>query len=268
MSAAVEEVDRILELLTEKLERDLSRDEMKELKDLLSNHPEWGEQDLEEALCAAEIAYLEKIEPAPTAVKQMLYLSADQFNSTKAASNVADLRVVKSKKTPESKLPSEWLSWSGWMVAAAMILVTIALVTTEPSEELRPASQEARQSLLAQEGVKQWSWSTTEDELAEGVTGDVVWSDQRQEGYMHFKGLAQNDPTKNQYQLWIFDKNRSDKYPVDGGVFNIENNEAFVPIKSKIKVNEATLFAVTLEKPGGVVVSDRERLIVLAKAAQ
>jgi len=38
-----------------------------------------------------------------------------------------------------------------------------------------------------------------------------------------------------------------------------------VPIKAKLPVGEPVLFAVTVEKPGSVVVSKRERIVVVAK---
>ena len=85
---------------------------------------------------------------------------------------------------------------------------------------------------------------------------------------MRFVGLAANDPTVSQYQLWIFDKARDQAYPVDGGVFDVSGSgEVIVPIDPKIHVDDATLFAVTVERPGGVVVSKRERIVVTAKAS-
>ena len=84
---------------------------------------------------------------------------------------------------------------------------------------------------------------------------------------MRFRGLAPNDPTERQYQLWIFDPSRSDweAEPVDGGVFDVgAGGEVVVPIDAKLAVAETALFAVTLEVPGGVVVSDRERLVLTA----
>jgi hypothetical protein len=52
---------------------------------------------------------------------------------------------------------------------------------------------------------------------------------------------------------------------VDGGVFDVTTEgEVLVSIHPKLKVQEAFLFAVTIEKPGGVVVSSRERLPLLA----
>lgn len=129
-----------------------------------------------------------------------------------------------------------------------------------------PSPSDARTQLLANApDVKTLAWSATTDPAAKGTTGDVVWSPSKQEGYMRFVGLETNDPTKLQYQLWIFDKNRDDKFPVDGGVFDVgANGEVIVKISPKLFVNEPVLFAVTVEAPGGVVVSKRERIVVTA----
>jgi anti-sigma-K factor RskA len=82
---------------------------------------------------------------------------------------------------------------------------------------------------------------------------------------MRFGGVAPNDPTEQQYQLWIFDATRPEATPVDGGVFDIgESGEVIVPINAKLPVREAAAFAITVEQPGGVVVSDRSRLALLA----
>jgi anti-sigma-K factor RskA len=82
---------------------------------------------------------------------------------------------------------------------------------------------------------------------------------------MRFVGLAPNDPTQFQYELWIFDKARDQAFPVDGGVFDVTSNgEVIVAINPKLHVNDLGMFAVTVEKPGGVVVSKRERIVVTA----
>jgi anti-sigma-K factor RskA len=103
-------------------------------------------------------------------------------------------------------------------------------------------------------------------ESVEGL-GDVVWSPTRQQGYMRFRGLAANDPAVAQYQLWIFDAERDAAYPVDGGVFDVPADAAgdvVVRIDPRLPVSRATAFAITVEKPGGVVVSSRKRLPLLA----
>jgi len=92
-----------------------------------------------------------------------------------------------------------------------------------------------------------------------------VWSASAQQGYLRFVGLAPNDRAVVPYQLWIFDKTRDDKYPVDGGVFDVAaSGEVIVRIDPKLHVNDAALFAVTIERPGGVVVSKREHIVVTA----
>jgi anti-sigma-K factor RskA len=83
---------------------------------------------------------------------------------------------------------------------------------------------------------------------------------------MRFRGLPVNTPSEEQYQLWIFARNQSDRTPIDGGVFDITSTEeVIIPIDPKLPVQDAYMFAVTIEKPGGVVVSSRERLPLLAK---
>ena len=73
-----------------------------------------------------------------------------------------------------------------------------------------------------------------------------------------------NDPSVSQYQLWIFDEDQ--EHPVDGGVFDVTTSgEILIPIEAKLVVSKPTLFAVTIEKPGGVVVSNKERIAVVAE---
>jgi len=47
-------------------------------------------------------------------------------------------------------------------------------------------------------------------------------------------------------------------------VFDVTGDEVVVAIDAKLRVREPTLFAITIEKPGGVVVSRRERLVLVA----
>lgn len=142
----------------------------------------------------------------------------------------------------------------------------IVEVPVEPPPKPLPTPAEARAQLLASAGdVTTYAWTATQDPNAIGASGDVVWSPSAQTGYMRFVGLTPNDRAQVQYQLWIFDKHRDQAFPVDGGVFDISSTgEVIVPISAKLKVDEPVLFAVTVEQPGGVVVSKRERIVVTA----
>ena len=109
--------------------------------------------------------------------------------------------------------------------------------------------------------------ATVQSAAVPGVqpTGDVVWSDETQEGYVRISGLPKNDPSKQQYQLWIVAENQNPKTPVDGGTFDITTDgEVIIPIDAKVKVQHPQVFAITVEKPGGVVVSTQPH-VVLAK---
>lgn len=124
-----------------------------------------------------------------------------------------------------------------------------------------------RQALAAQRFVLQRNWAPAGDPVGREVRGDVVWDARTQTGYMRFVGLRRNDPSSEQYQLWIFDGRRDERYPVDGGVFDVrgDGDEVIVPIRARLPVGSPLAFAVTVERPGGVVVSDRSRLVVIAR---
>jgi anti-sigma-K factor RskA len=124
-----------------------------------------------------------------------------------------------------------------------------------------------RQALAAQRFVLQRNWAPAGDPSGTKVTGDVVWDARTQTGYLRFVGLRRNDPSSEQYQLWIFDGRRDQRYPVDGGVFDAhaDGDELIVPIRASLPVGSPLAFAVTVERPGGVVVSDRSRVVVIAR---
>lgn len=209
---------------------------------------------------SAPPSYPQSMQPAPM---QSAPMQSAPMQS--APSNVVPLR-------PASKVPLV----VGWLAAAACFLLAIGAVVVAkrandklalvPVPSATPLPEKSRAELLAKAGSKVTEWTTTKDATAQGASGDVVWNANEQRGYMRFRGLAKNDRNTFVYQLWIFDKNRDDKFPVDGGVFDVDaNGDVIVPIKAALPVQEVALFAVTVEKPGGVVVSKRERIVVTAK---
>lgn len=175
--------------------------------------------------------------------------------------------------------------WLGWLAAAACLALALAAwlarpapqaqqVPAPPSAIVPPPAPPPPPSILAQRAtllatakdVVRVDWSATKDASATGASGDVVWSNAEQRGYMRFRGLAPNDPAQRQFQLWIFDRSQDARFPIDGGVFDVDasTGDVIVPITAKIRVTQPTLFAVTVEKPGGVVVSKREHIVLTA----
>lgn len=182
-----------------------------------------------------------------------------EMASKKAVSLAKPSNITTSKSRTSNGLP--------WMISAACLLLALTSWLFNP----RPIQPETnldrlRMELLAsKEEIVQATWFDGTTPIP-NAQGDIVWSPTKQQGYMKFRGLPVNEPTKEQYQLWIFDENQSDSTPIDGGVFDISSEEGVVvPINAKLHVQSAYMFAITIEKPGGVVVSSRERLPLLAK---
>lgn len=164
-------------------------------------------------------------------------------------------------------------AWLPWAVAACAVFASVASwwprVPSAPASD--PVSQ--RQQALAS-GAGVWSWVdfkhpvTQEDPEIRGVRGDVVWDETRQRGFMRLAGLPRNDPRAERYQLWIIDE-RGLQQRVNGGVFDMPAaGEVVLPFKPDLPIRHAAIFAVTIEKPEGVVVSDMSRRACAAIAAK
>jgi len=171
---------------------------------------------------------------------------------------------------PQPRPAGRAAATTGWIAAAAALVLAVAGWWPQPDAGGPQELTAARDALLAEApDAVRVDWSNTEHPRAQQLNGGyVVWSDERQQGYMTFKDIPDNDPSEHQYQLWVFDATRDEDYPVDGGVFDARRNDAgevVIPIENKLPVRQATLFAVTLEPPGGVVVSDRDPILWVAK---
>jgi hypothetical protein len=214
-------------------------------------------EDFERAVAAVHLGLLGDIEAPPSTLMERLQHDALHNVSSSGAAETPRGQVIPFRTRAVAAL--------GWLVAAALLLVLFPFGPFAPGE---PDVFTLRETLVADAtDLVRASWTATEDAAALEASGEVVWSSDRQEGYMLFRGLEPNDPTENQYQLWIFDPTRADweAKPVDGGVFDVPSTgEVVVPIEAKLGVSETALFAVTVEVPGGVVVSERERIVLTA----
>jgi len=221
------------------------------------------EFDLAAGAAAAAMVAAEASAPMPESAARRARMAASAWEASRAG------RAEPARSAPRSSVTASL----GWLAAAACLALAAGVWFNQPPAT-SPARQ--RQQVVTQRDelvrsatdLVRIPWTATEDRAAAaGVTGEVIWSDDRNEGYMVIKGLAANDPSVEQYQLWVFDAQRDERHPVDGGVFDIPAGaeEIIIPIDVRVPVSNATLFAVTVEKPGGVVVSSRERLPILAQ---
>ena len=253
--------DNLIELLVDRATEGLSKSEQDQLDELLRGHPEVDPETFERAAAAVHLAVVPPTERLPDHLRSALEEDAAKFFRHDAFGAPPDNVVRLERQVAPAPKPNPW----PWLATAAALLLAVAgwWPGTEPDA---PTFAEQRAALIDQ-GAVVVSWTATEDPTATGVMGDVVWSQSGQRGFMLFSGLEPNLPTSFQYQLWIFDASRDERYPVDGGVFDIPAgaNEVVIPILPRVPIDEAVLFAVTVEAPGGVVVSDRERIAVLAE---
>lgn len=248
--------DRVEELLVEETERPLNAQEQKELNELLRANPDLTRDEIELAAAAAMLAFHEYREvELPGALVDRIREEAKEIEGTvrlplDRSDTVA--KVVKLEPRKGSRWKPIVLGIAAGIILAILAALIYRMVIVDGLQG--PARDELR-----------IAWTKTEDPWVKQIAGEVTWSPSEQRGAMRFVGLPKNDPKQNQYQLWIFDGERDERYPVDGGVFDANDGETIVRIDPKLRVNKATLFAITLEPPGGVVVSKREHILVVAK---
>jgi hypothetical protein len=275
--------ERRLELLCDRALAGLDAAEAAELDRLLAEAGEVDPLDLDLAAAAIDLgAFDEPLEPLPASLRARIEASAAEHLPARASVPIAPTPPL-AEVIPLAPRRADRTRWLGWMVAAACFLLALGLWLTRSAPPPRadlpppvlsalapprpPTPAEQRAALLAgARDVVKIDWSATRDPLAQGASGDVVWSNAEQRGYMRFHGLSPNDRRAAQFQLWIFDAAQDQRYPVDGGVFDVDptTGDVIVPIHAKLKVMTPTLFAVTVEKPGGVVVSGREHIVLTA----
>jgi anti-sigma-K factor RskA len=254
---------RLTALLAENATEGLDSDESRELSALLEEYADVDADELARPAAALQIAALARsgrLEPMPRDLRQRLDAAADEFFAAPARSNVVQLQRPAAADAPPGERRRR--DWAGWATAAALLVALIAVYDRAPDPQ--PTVAEQRADLIATtDDTVVIAWAPSQEDGYQQVSGDVVWSDRQQRGFLRFVGLTANDPERAQYQLWIIDPER-DARPVDGGVFDVPtgSSEVVVAIDAKLAVARPTAFAVTLEQPGGVVVSDGPLLIV------
>lgn len=272
------EKERMLDLLIASATGDLSAAEAKELSDLEQKYPALADDNsFELAAASFSIANLDASEEMPAALQSKILADADKFFAAEDVAK-ADATGDEYQKTFAFEPPqrSAW-QWLGWAVAGvACIALALNVVMTRlnpqiervyqqaPTPSPTPTDAQKLEQLLASNDVIKTTLANPKNPSE--IVGDVVWSDSKQKGFVRLRGVPVNDKAKEQYQLWIVAANQDAKTPVDGGVFDVDKNgEILIPIDAKVKVEKPAAFAITAERPGGVVVSKQEKVLALGK---
>ena len=260
--------ERLLELLTEQAVYGLDASQTDELHQLIEQTEQPTDGDELELAAAAAYRVFEELdsvvhEPMPDALSDKLIAQG-----VARIDSHADSQAHAPLPFPAQTTGTVWglrHPALGWLAAAAVLAISVTawIVTARDNEQTNYAAY--RTELIEQASdITRADWAESDDPVYGKITGDVVWSDQRQMGYMRLAGMPVNDPSVKQYQLWIVDPD-VDAHPVDGGVFDIsDDGEVIIPIDAKLHVDKPTVFAITVEKPGGVVVSGGPLRVVAA----
>jgi hypothetical protein len=279
--------ERMLDLLTDEVLFGLEEKERNELRELEKLFPELRDNySLELTASAIGFSNLQ-FEPMPDHLRSKILTDANDFFAAEKSAKVLPfqpkLREAETKnigeeiqKTFEFEAKRPFLQWLGWAFAGlACIALGVSLwANFQKPKEVRveipakvPTISEQYDNLLASaKDLQKTSWVNPGNEKE--TLGEIVWSETEQKGFLKMKGLAANDVNKESYQMWIFDETQKPETPIDAGVFDIAGNgEVLIPIDAKLRFKNAKMFAITREKRGGVVVSDRKNVVAIAKVA-
>lgn len=282
--------DRLSELLADQAVFGLSAEEEMELGQLKKQFPDRGKDfSLELTAAAIGLSNLNINEELPASLRSEIYARADEFFGSPVTApnvvnftprtNAADSTILPNVVETTANRPFwQWLGWA--LAAAACVALAINLWTTRSRvtpeiAENPPVSQTPTPARLSAEQERAQLLAVASDAVkipladpknAKEIMGEMVWSNSLQKGYARFTKLPANDIAKETYQLWIVDEMQNPKTPISGGVFNISAaGEAVIPIDPQLVVRKPAAIAITVEKPGGVVVSAQEKVVALAK---
>jgi len=259
--------ERLRELLADRAAFGLDAATERELADLLRDHPAEDAETYDRIAAAVAVA-TGGVAELPAAVRARLRDDAQRF------------------RVPATRRPAvRWLAAAvGAVLATAASLLLLIGRRDEPvasassraaeppavAAKIAPTPAVQREELLATVADAVRLDCAAAAEAGSGTRqaqGDVVWSPSRQRGFLRIRGLTPNDPARRQYQVWIVDGDRGT--PVPGGVFDVvgADGDVVVPILPQSFVQGPTMFAVTMEPPGGAADAgfDRDRVVARAE---
>ncbi len=272
-----EQKEKLLDLLTKKAIYGLDEGENSELQGLDPGTAELEFRSLEITAAAISMVDFTADEPLPPHLFSKIAADADTYVGAEAQ---VDTPWPPPYKSDTDEKPSgSWFGVFGWLVATAACIalaINIWVTRQQPPVEIAKAPPVERPKVLTPAEMREAMINSTSDIIRanwapgnikelKDISGDIVWSDDKQAGYMRLRGLPVNETSKETYQLWVFDKTQDKATPIDGGTFDVSaSGEVVIPINANLKAEDPGMFAITVEKPGGVVVSKREKVAALA----
>lgn len=279
MNEKVEEIR--LDLLIKQAVYGLTEAEQEQLDRLENQDKNAHDGSFAQTAAAIALVGVDQKDAMPAELRSKILADAyELFDAKEEPKNAnVDVEAVGDGYTPAAARRPFW-EWFGWAVAAAAVIVlAINIYTTrlKPDDLAKaPTPTPSPEQVIKPEQMREQLIASAPDMMRVNIgagnmknvqpSGDVVWSDAKQTGYLRVTGLPKNDPGKQTYQLWIVAENQDPKTPVDGGIFDVNSDgEVIILINPKVKALNPKVFAITIEKPGGVVVSKQEKVAAVGK---
>jgi len=264
--------ERLDQLLADRATEGLAEPEWSELAGLLDAHPGEDSESWERAAAWVDTAFVEAREmrtgalaPLPAHLRERI-AARGRIAVRSARTAPPPRRGAGRGRAPGAGSPgvaegdasarSAFRGFGYVAAAAAGILLALLITLDRPAA---PSPERDFERLVARAtDLERAAFAAVPGGGLEGIAGEVVWSDARQQGFLRLAGVPANDAGERQYQLWIVDPDRGHPQPVDGGVFDIVPRPGVqtIPIDAALPVDDPTLFVITLEPKGGVVVSE------------
>jgi hypothetical protein len=261
MSRVEKKEERLMDLLALEAVQKLSIEEQQELKMLLDLFPEYTQDHFHEMTALAQVSFYTQDnynnESIPRQMrKRILHAYKAELGRTTFMDHVNHYMRVFFYKPQYA-----------WTLTVLMTIgLSFSMIEFKDYENNFKYLPLKRAVLeMTANDIIQFPWYSRSVDL-EGISGNIIWSDEGQKGFIKLTGMPMNDPTQNQYQVWIVDPLNHEQ-PVDGGVFDVTQTDqsVIIPINPKLPISRAVGFAITLEQPGGVVVSSQPILLTAPK---
>jgi hypothetical protein len=273
--------ERTKELLQDRALEGLTPAERRELEALGGS----GDESFELSAAAIHVARAGRLEPLPAAVESKLRADGEAFlrDRQRAAAGRAERAEVASAEGRSTTAAGAQVivmplgepararvdaaRWSGWLAAAACMVVVALQALASHGQVSRGAANEAEaetESRVAAVDLVRAPVQPAADASGARATGEATWSQAEQRGELRVRGLARSAPG-TQYQVWVVDAARDARYPVALARFSADGDgESTVALRAQVSVAQPTKLLVTVERAGGAVVPDGSRLTLTA----
>ncbi|MAD34772.1 MAG: hypothetical protein CMJ88_13595 [Planctomycetes bacterium] len=217
-------------------------------------------EDFEKVAALATVVVSRPCSP-PKTLRTRLAYDALRFcaGTTETAPTRPAVATLQASATSSAPRPTK--SLLAFLLGAAAASFATWMALTPPAE---PSVARLRAQTIAGDKDVYIKWQPGPSPMSGEVTGDVVWRQEHQDGWLTFRALPVL-PEDKAYQLWIRDRGRGGDL-VDGGVFRIESatDETLVTIDPALNVGDPDAFVVTVEDRAGAVVSKQEHVVAIA----